>query len=129
VSGPEATGPGAAGPGTAGPGTAGPGTTGPGTTGPGTTGPTAAWHEGAEGFGACSADPDGGCLTCGDVAVPLTVVGVRGADACCRDDAGRTETVALELVGPVDVGDRLLVHAGVAIELLTAAAPPSMTEA
>ena len=71
------------------------------------------------GFGACSADAsDGGCLTCGDVAVPLTVLAVSGSDAHCRDESGRTETVAVELVGPVGVGARLLVHAGVAIELL-----------
>ena len=73
---------------------------------------------------ACSADS--GCLTCGDVAVPLTVVAVDGADARCRDEAGRGETVAIELVGPVGVGDRLLVHAGVAIELLP---PVPATEA
>jgi hydrogenase expression/formation protein HypC len=72
------------------------------------------------GFGACSGEAggDGECLTCGDVAIPLTVVEVAGADARCRDEAGRTETVAVELVGPVGVGDRLLVHAGVAIEVL-----------
>lgn len=81
----------------------------------------------APGFGACSAAAEG-CLTCGDVAVPLTVVAVRGADACCRDEEGRTETVAVELVGPVGVGDRLLVHAGVAIELLTPAAPRGAAE-
>jgi hydrogenase expression/formation protein HypC len=56
-----------------------------------------------------------GCITCGDVAVPLTVVELIGADARCRDDDGRQETVATELVGAVAVGDRLLVHAGVAI--------------
>ncbi|MEY9928772.1 hydrogenase maturation factor [Catenulispora sp. GP43] len=78
------------------------------------------------GFGACSGDADGECLTCGDIAVPLTVVALAGdgADARCRDAAGRTETVAVELVGPVAVGDRLLVHAGVAIETL-----PPATEA
>jgi hydrogenase expression/formation protein HypC len=56
-----------------------------------------------------------GCITCGDVAVPLTVVELIGPDARCRDDDGREETVATELVGTVVVGDRLLVHAGVAI--------------
>ncbi len=56
-----------------------------------------------------------GCITCGDVAVPLTVVELAGPDARCRDDGGREETVATELVGPVAPGDRLLVHAGVAI--------------
>ena len=59
-----------------------------------------------------------GCITCGDVAVPLTVVELAGPDARCRDDDGRQETVATELVGAVAVGDRLLVHAGVAISRL-----------
>jgi hydrogenase maturation factor len=60
-----------------------------------------------------------GCITCGDVAVALTVVDVRGSDARCRDEGGRLETVATELVDGVAVGDRLLVHAGVALERLT----------
>ena len=60
----------------------------------------------------------GGCITCGDVAVPLTVLAASGADARCRDGDGREETVATELVGPVAPGDRLLVHAGVAIQRL-----------
>jgi hydrogenase expression/formation protein HypC len=60
-----------------------------------------------------------GCITCGDVAVPLTVVDVHGSDAHCRDDLGRTEDVAIELVDAVAVGDVLLVHAGVALERLT----------
>jgi hydrogenase expression/formation protein HypC len=62
---------------------------------------------------ACRAEP--GCITCGDVAVELTVLTVSGADAMCRDDAGRTELVATELVGDLAPGDRVLVHAGVAI--------------
>jgi hydrogenase maturation factor len=61
----------------------------------------------------CSAVP--GCITCGDVAVALRVVSVDGADACCEDEYGRAETVAIELVVPVRPGERLLVHAGVAI--------------
>jgi hydrogenase maturation factor len=60
-----------------------------------------------------------GCITCGDVAVALTVLEVSGADARCRDDDGRTEDVATELVDGVVVGDRLLVHAGVALERLS----------
>ena len=64
----------------------------------------------------CSAEP--GCITCGDVAVLLTVVTVAGSDATCRDDEGREELVATELVGDVVLGDRVLVHAGVAIERL-----------
>lgn len=64
----------------------------------------------------CSAEP--GCITCGDVAVVLTVLDVSGTDASCRDVDGRTELVAIELVGDVAQGDRVLVHAGVAIERL-----------
>jgi hydrogenase expression/formation protein HypC len=59
-----------------------------------------------------------GCITCGDIALPLTVVALEGRDALCQDDQGRRETVATELVGPLAPGDRVLVHAGVAIELL-----------
>jgi hydrogenase maturation factor len=59
-----------------------------------------------------------GCITCGDIALELTVVRVLQADAECRDARGRLEMVAVELVGPVAVGDRLLVHAGVALERL-----------
>lgn len=62
--------------------------------------------------------PADGCITCGDVAVVLTVVSVDAADAVCRDEDGRAETVAVELVGVVAPGDRVLVHAGVALELL-----------
>jgi hydrogenase maturation factor len=47
------------------------------------------------------------------------VVSSDGADACCQDEEGRVETVAVELVGLVVPGDRLLVHAGVALERLT----------
>ena len=59
-----------------------------------------------------------GCITCGDVAVALVVVAVTGDDASCRDESGRAELVALELVGPVAPGTRLRVHAGVALEVL-----------
>lgn len=55
------------------------------------------------------------CITCGDVAVALAVLSVDGDSARCRDDKGRVETVAIELVGSVVPGDRLLVHAGVAL--------------
>ena len=67
---------------------------------------------------ACSAEP--GCITCGDVAVVLTVASVSGSDARCRDERDREELVATELVGDIRPGDRVLVHAGVAIERLGA---------
>jgi len=60
-----------------------------------------------------------GCITCGDIAVPLTVVSMVAMDARCRDEQGREELVAVELVGTLAPGDRVLVHAGVAIERLT----------
>ena len=58
------------------------------------------------------------CITCGDVAVPLEVVSVDGHDALCRAGDGGIELVAVELVEPVAPGDRVLVHARVAIEKL-----------
>lgn len=71
-------------------------------------------------YGAVCAVIDG-CLVCGDVAVPVTVVGLddpKGLDAVCRDDHGQQGSVGVELVAPVALGDRLLVHGGVAIARL-----------
>ena len=59
------------------------------------------------------------CITCGDVAVALEVVSVSGSDAVCRAADGGTELVAVELVAPVVAGDRVLVHARVALEKLS----------
>ncbi len=62
-----------------------------------------------------------GCITCGDVAIPLTVLRLdedRGL-ALCADDDGSSETVETDLVAPVAPGDRLLVHAGTAIAKLS----------
>lgn len=67
----------------------------------------------------CRTDHDG-CITCGDVAVPLTALAAGDTDVCCADDDGRQELVALELVGPARAGDRFLVHAGTAIARLPA---------
>ncbi|MGI8730806.1 MAG: HypC/HybG/HupF family hydrogenase formation chaperone [Solirubrobacteraceae bacterium] len=68
-----------------------------------------------------------GCITCGDVAVPLNVVRMdeeRGL-ALCADDDGNSETVETDLVAPVAPGDRLLVHAGTAIAKLSLEEVPS----
>ncbi|MDQ3620253.1 MAG: HypC/HybG/HupF family hydrogenase formation chaperone [Actinomycetota bacterium] len=59
-----------------------------------------------------------GCLVCGDVAVPVTVVAGGEPDAICADDHGTQGSVGVELVAPVSAGDRLLVHGGVAIARL-----------
>jgi len=62
------------------------------------------------------------CITCGDVAVEATVVSSHGASATVRvGDA--TEEVAAELLGELAAGDRVLCHAGVALELLPAEDP------
>jgi hydrogenase maturation factor len=73
---------------------------------------------------AAQCDHEVGCITCGDTAVELCVLrvdGVRGL-ALCRDESGRKETVETALVGPVEPGDALLVHAGTALQKLTAVA-------
>jgi hydrogenase maturation factor len=61
------------------------------------------------------------CITCGDVAVEMTVLRVDDARglALCEAD-GERETVEIELVGPVAPGDELLVHAGTALQRLAA---------
>jgi hypothetical protein len=58
------------------------------------------------------------CITCGDVALVLEVVSVNGADAVCRAADSGTEVVAVDFVAPVVPGDRVLVHARVALEKL-----------
>jgi hypothetical protein len=60
------------------------------------------------------------CVTCGDDGDPMTVVQVdndRGL-ALCLSDGDERRTVEIELVGAVEPGDCLLVHAGTAIARL-----------
>ena len=59
-----------------------------------------------------------GCLVCGDVAVPVTVLEAGEPDALCEDAQGQRALVGIELVAPIEAGDRLLVHGGVAISRL-----------
>jgi hydrogenase maturation factor len=63
---------------------------------------------------------DSSCITCGDVAMALTVLRVDEERelALCATDAGEKETVETALVGPVEPGDALLVHAGTALQRL-----------
>jgi hydrogenase assembly chaperone HypC/HupF len=65
-------------------------------------------------------DHEVGCITCGDVAAPVRVLRADGERrlALCVDSGGSRQTVQTELVGPVSVGDTLLVHAGTAISTL-----------
>ena len=61
-------------------------------------------------------DSAGHCITCSDEGVAMRVVSVSNEGAMCVDDDGvRHEGVAIDLVEPVAPGDRVLVHAGVAI--------------
>jgi hydrogenase expression/formation protein HypC len=68
---------------------------------------------------ACGSDH---CITCGDDGIPMTVVRVDAATglAVCADGAQAESVVEISLVCPLDVGDRVLVHAGVAIAPLEA---------
>jgi hydrogenase maturation factor len=60
------------------------------------------------------------CVTCGDVAVEAVVVEVDGVTALV-EIGGHVERVGIELVAPAAVGDVLLCHAGIALELVGSA--------
>ena len=64
--------------------------------------------------GYCTLDHDG-CVTCSDAGIPVRVVFVEGDDALCEDAAGNRARIAVELVAPVQTGEVLLTHGGVAI--------------
>jgi hydrogenase maturation factor len=62
------------------------------------------------------------CVTCGDVATAKRVVALRGSTATVEGEGEcEGEHVAVDLVEPVQVGDVLLCHAGVALEKVDAA--------
>jgi hydrogenase maturation factor len=59
----------------------------------------------------------GHCVTCADEGIPMRVLrvdGRRGLALCVADDGSRS-TVEVELVGPIEAGESILVHAGVAL--------------
>jgi hydrogenase assembly chaperone HypC/HupF len=61
------------------------------------------------------------CITCSDEGVPMTVLRIdenRGL-ALCENADGAKESVETTLVEPVEPGDALLVHAGVALARLS----------
>jgi hydrogenase maturation factor len=61
-------------------------------------------------------DPHVGCITCGDVGVEMDVIAVgEGGLATCADATGERREVEVALVGEVAAGDRVLVHADVAL--------------
>jgi hydrogenase maturation factor len=57
---------------------------------------------------------DDHCVTCSDEAVPMTVRAVRDEGTVLCDEGLEVMT---DLIGPVEPGDTVLVHAGVAIQL------------
>ncbi|MGI8507326.1 MAG: HypC/HybG/HupF family hydrogenase formation chaperone [Solirubrobacteraceae bacterium] len=65
---------------------------------------------------------DGHCITCGDEGIAMRVLRADELVAVCRDEASELHEVAIDLVGPVREGEAVLVHAGVAIAHLGAAA-------
>lgn len=64
--------------------------------------------------GYCTLDHDG-CVTCSDAGIPVWVISLEGHDALCEDAAGNRTEIAVELVEPVEPGEVLLTHGGVAI--------------
>ncbi len=60
------------------------------------------------------------CITCGDEGIAMLVEEIEQGAAVCADPSRERHRVEVELVGPVARGDRLLVHAGVAIANLGA---------
>jgi hydrogenase maturation factor len=62
----------------------------------------------------CTLDHDG-CVTCSDAGIPVRVISLQGHDALCEDAAGNRAEIAVELVEPVELGEVLLTHGGVAI--------------
>ncbi|HXE46478.1 MAG TPA: HypC/HybG/HupF family hydrogenase formation chaperone [Conexibacter sp.] len=62
------------------------------------------------------------CITCGDEGIPMHVLAIdakRGL-ALCTDEDGAHSAVEIALVERVMPGERLLVHAGVALARLEA---------
>ena len=58
---------------------------------------------------------DDGCITCSDAGIPVQVISIHADDALCEDVAGNRTDIAVELVAPVQPGEILLTHGGVAI--------------
>ena len=55
-------------------------------------------------------------MTCSDEGVPMRIVASAVAQvALCEDDEGSRSEVMTDLVGEVEIGDAVLVHAGVAL--------------
>lgn len=70
----------------------------------------------------CEVDPaTGRCATCADEGIEGRVLSLADGDLAEVEMEGHVREVAVELLDRVAVGDRVLVHAGVAIAWLGAA--------
>jgi hydrogenase maturation factor len=72
----------------------------------------------------CNAPAIQHCATCADEALAMTVLRLdeRRGLALCASERGERATVEIALLEQVALGERVLVHAGVAIASLPAAA-------
>lgn len=66
----------------------------------------------------CVPDATGRCATCADEGIEALVVHVLDDAMAAVEMEGRRQEVAIELLDDIRAGDRLLVHAGVAIARL-----------
>jgi hydrogenase maturation factor len=61
---------------------------------------------------------DDGCITCGDVAVPVRITELLGDGLAMVDTGVSSEEISIALV-TADIGDVVLVHAKEAIAVVT----------
>ena len=75
-------------------------------------------------YGSCQSEH---CVTCADEGIPMRIerIDESRALALCRGDGGVRSTVEVALVQPVQTGDTVLVHAGVALTRLVPEGAPS----
>ena len=67
----------------------------------------------------CTLNHDG-CVVCSDAGIPVRVLSAEGDDALCAEAEGNRAQIAVELVAPVQAGEVLLTHGGVAIGRMAA---------
>jgi hydrogenase maturation factor len=68
-----------------------------------------------------SCGPHDACITCGDIAEHMRVLEIdagRELALCAVEDGDEHATVEIGLVTPLQPGDTVLVHAGVALTVL-----------
>jgi hydrogenase maturation factor len=65
------------------------------------------------------------CITCSDQGEPGTVIASDGVEAQIRVADGDVRTVDVSLVDPLEPGDGVLLHAGIAIARLDRADAPA----